>query len=49
MVIIGNKYEIVKLIGSGTFGKIYQGINIRTGEEIAIKMENINSDTNSLK
>jgi casein kinase I family protein HRR25 len=49
MVIIGNKYEISELIGEGTFGKIYKGKNIRTKEEVAIKIEVINSEMNSLK
>jgi serine/threonine protein kinase len=39
MVIIGNKYEIENMIGKGTFGKIYKGNNIRTKEDVAIKME----------
>jgi casein kinase 1 len=49
MVIIGNKYEVVKLLGSGTFGKIYEGINIRTNELVAIKMEELKTDFASLK
>jgi len=49
MVIIGNKYEIIELIGEGMFGKIYKGINYRTKEEVAIKMEKIDSEMNSLK
>lgn len=49
MVIIGNKFEIKQCIGSGTFGKIYEGINIRSQEPIAIKMEPLNTEINSLK
>lgn len=49
MVIIGKKYELISIIGSGTFGKIYKGKNIRTQEEVAIKMESIQSEINSLK
>ena len=36
---IQNKYEIIKKIGEGQFGKIYEGIS-RKKERIAIKMEN---------
>lgn len=49
MVLIGNKYEIKRCIGSGTFGKIYEGINIRSLEPVAIKMEPLNSEINTLK
>ena len=48
MVVIGNKYEIIELIGEGTFGKIYKGLNIRTKEEVAVKIEPITSEMNSL-
>ncbi|KAE8223597.1 hypothetical protein CF326_g8170, partial [Tilletia indica] len=35
------KYRIGKKIGSGSFGDIYLGINIISGEEVAIKLESI--------
>lgn len=38
-MIIGNKYELVKKINQGSFGLLYQGKNIRTGELVAIKVE----------
>jgi len=42
-MIICNKYEILYKIGEGSFGKIYKGKNIRTLEDVAIKIEpNIN-------
>ena len=41
---IGNKYRIIEKIGSGSFGEIYKGENIRTKEMVAIKMELIDSD-----
>ena len=34
---IGNKYKIIKLIGSGTFGKVYKAQNIETNEFVAVK------------
>ncbi|UZJ51000.1 hypothetical protein CBS101457_000320 [Exobasidium rhododendri] len=34
-------YRIGKKIGSGSFGDIYLGINIISGEEVAIKLESI--------
>jgi len=36
---VGGKYRIGKKIGSGSFGDIYLGVNIISGEEVAIKLE----------
>lgn len=41
-VIILNKYKIGKLLGEGSFGKIFEGINIITDERVAIKIEKKN-------
>ena len=35
------QYRIGKKIGSGSFGDIYLGVNIISGEEVAIKLESI--------
>jgi serine/threonine protein kinase len=48
-MIISNKYEILEQIGEGGFGKIYKGRNIRTGENVAIKVEPIANQTKLLK
>ena len=32
-----NKYQIIKSIGDGTYGQVYEGINIETNEKVAIK------------
>ncbi|XP_037937482.1 casein kinase I [Teleopsis dalmanni] len=42
-IIVGGKYRIIRKIGSGSFGDIYLGISIQSGEEVAIKMESINA------
>ncbi|KAH8870320.1 Casein kinase I isoform alpha [Schistosoma japonicum] len=39
--LINDKYRLMRKIGSGSFGDIYLGVNQLTGEEVAIKMENI--------
>ncbi len=39
----GNKYRLRHKIGSGSFGDIYLGADIQTGEEVAIKLESIKS------
>ena len=38
-LLVGGKYEIHKLIGSGSFGEIFRGINITTKKYVAIKIE----------
>jgi serine/threonine protein kinase len=47
--IIANKYKIIQKIGSGTFGSIFEGINIRTHEKVAIKIEQITDELKLLK
>lgn len=47
--LINNKYAIIKRIGSGSFGLIYKGQNIRTKEFVAIKIERINDNLKLLK
>lgn len=42
---IANKYKICRKIGQGSFGDIYLGIAINTGEEVAIMLEPIKSDS----
>lgn len=40
---VGKKYRLGKKIGSGSFGDIYFGVNVSTGEEVAIKLEPLRS------
>jgi len=47
--VIGNKYKIIRSIGSGSFGSIFEGVNIRTSERVAIKVENISDELKLLK
>jgi hypothetical protein len=47
--IIGNKYKLLSQLGSGTFGTIYQGTNIRTNEKVAIKVESISNEFKILR
>ena len=39
-MIIRNRYKIGKKLGSGSFGVVYAGVDIQTGEDVAIKFEN---------
>ncbi|KAI3506871.1 hypothetical protein L1887_21468 [Cichorium endivia] len=37
--VVGGKFKIGRKIGSGSFGELFLGVNIQTGEEVAIKLE----------
>jgi serine/threonine protein kinase len=36
---ISKKYELIRLLGKGTFGSVYQGKHVKTGELVAVKLE----------
>ena len=46
---ISNKYKILNKISEGSFGLVYKGPNVRTGEKVAIKIEKRSGDYNILK
>jgi serine/threonine protein kinase len=48
-MIIANKYKILEKISNGEFGYIFKGENIRTKEQIAIKLEPVSDSTKMLK
>ncbi|XP_021752752.1 casein kinase 1-like protein 10 isoform X1 [Chenopodium quinoa] len=37
--VIGGKFKLGRKIGSGSFGELYLGISVQTGEEVAVKLE----------
>ncbi|KAL5212329.1 hypothetical protein ABZP36_023176 [Zizania latifolia] len=41
--VIGGKFKLGRKIGSGSFGELYLGANIQSGEEVAIKLESVKS------
>ena len=41
---VGGKYKIDKKLGHGSFGALYSGINIKTNEEVAIKLEKLDAN-----
>ena len=43
------QYRIGKKIGSGSFGDIYLGVNIISGEEVAIKLETLKAQQPQLE
>lgn len=40
---VARKFRVGVKIGSGSFGEIYAGTNVHTGEEVAIKLEPLKS------
>ncbi|MED6145471.1 Casein kinase 1-like protein 2 [Stylosanthes scabra] len=40
---VANKFRLGRKIGAGSFGEIYLGTNVQTNEEVAIKLENVNT------
>jgi serine/threonine protein kinase len=42
---VGGKYRLSRKLGCGAFGDIYHGTNIRTNEEVAIKLVSNNPST----
>lgn len=47
-MILSNKYELLEKLNSGSFGTVYKAKHVRTGELVAVKIEQ-NGLTNSLK
>ena len=47
-IFVGGKYKLTKRLGEGAFGKLYVGVNTKTGEEVAVKLERLNSQTSTL-
>ncbi|XP_076921442.1 casein kinase 1-like protein 9 [Bidens hawaiensis] len=37
--VVGGKIKLGRKIGSGSFGELYLGVSIQTGEEVAVKLE----------
>jgi serine/threonine protein kinase len=40
---VGKKYRLGRKFNGGSFGDLYLGVNVQTGEEVAIKLEPVRS------
>ncbi|KAJ9443007.1 putative Casein kinase [Diplonema papillatum] len=38
---VGNKFRLLEKLGAGSFGEIYRGINVQTGDPVAVKLETL--------
>ena len=47
-MILANKYELLEKLNEGSFGQVYKAKHVRTGQLVAVKIEQ-ESLTNSLK
>lgn len=47
--ILGGKFQIGVRIGGGSFGEIFHARNLRTGEDVAIKVESAPSKSSQLR
>ena len=41
--IADGKYKLISKLGSGGFGEIYKGENVKTKKAVAIKLEKVNA------
>ena len=47
--VLFKKYKIIKTLGKGSFGCVFQGINILDGSDVAIKVEQKNAKCHLLE
>ena len=40
-IIVGGKFRLKNRLSKGPYGKVFQGINIKTNDEVAIKLERL--------
>jgi serine/threonine protein kinase len=46
-MIIDKKYEVLEKLSEGSFGQVFKGLHVRTGELVAIKIERKTGETGS--
>ena len=48
-LLIANRFKVIGKIGGGSFGDIYEGLDSRTGQKVAIKLEKVMNKNPMLK
>ncbi|CAH8309433.1 unnamed protein product [Eruca vesicaria subsp. sativa] len=41
--VVGGKFKLGRKLGSGSFGEIFLGVNVQSGDEVAVKLEPLRS------
>ena len=47
-IVIAGRYKMLRVIGSGSFGEVFEGIDIISNLKVAIKLEPTGRDSPSL-
>ena len=47
--VVDGKYKLTAFLGRGSFGQLYAGINLKSKEQVAIKMESLKVTTPQLE
>jgi serine/threonine protein kinase len=42
-IVIAGQFKITKKISEGSFGEIFEAINVKRGHKVAVKLEHVNS------
>ncbi|CAH1426821.1 unnamed protein product [Lactuca virosa] len=42
--VVGEKFKVGRKIGKGAFCEVYAGVNLQSGEEVAIKLEPVTTE-----
>ena len=40
-VVVGGQFKIIRKIGNGSFGEIFEAISVKRGHQVAVKLENM--------
>ena len=48
-IYIGGKYKLTKRLGNSGSSRLYAGVNTKTGEEVAVKLEKLDTRPQTLQ
>ena len=41
-IVVGDRYKLLRRIGQGSFGQVFEGVDLISGARVAVKLEEIN-------